>query len=58
MPVDFVAKAMDHIAHLDDDDLPGNTFHLVTTEPLTVGQTLNEFARRRTPRVRDAGGLE
>ena len=54
VPVDFVAKAMDHIAHLDDD-VPSNTFHLVTTEPLTVGQTLNEFARRAAPRrVRDA----
>jgi thioester reductase-like protein len=45
VPVDFVAKAMDHIAHLDDDELSGNTFHLVTSESLTVGQTLNEFAR-------------
>jgi NAD(P)-dependent dehydrogenase (short-subunit alcohol dehydrogenase family) len=45
VPVDFVARAMDHIAHLADDDLPGDTFHLVDPEPMTVGQTLNEFAK-------------
>jgi NAD(P)-dependent dehydrogenase (short-subunit alcohol dehydrogenase family) len=45
VPVDFVAKAMDHIAHLPDGDLPGDTFHLVNPEPMTVGQTLNEFAK-------------
>src|SRR5919197_96898 len=32
VPVDFVARAMDHIAHLPDDDLPGDTFHLVNPE--------------------------
>jgi NAD(P)-dependent dehydrogenase (short-subunit alcohol dehydrogenase family) len=45
VPVDFVAKAMDHIAHMADDELPSDTFHLVSPEPMTVGQTLNEFAR-------------
>src|SRR3954468_4069026 len=45
VPVDFVAKAMDHIAHMDDGDVPGDTFHLVDGEPQTVGETLNEFAR-------------
>ena len=45
VPVDFVAKAMDHIAHLDDDDLYGNTFHLVDPDPLTTGQTMNTFAK-------------
>jgi short-subunit dehydrogenase/thioester reductase-like protein len=45
VPVDFVAKAMDHIAHLPDDELPGDTFHLVDPEPMSVGQTLNEFAK-------------
>ena len=35
VPVDFVAKAMDHIAHLPDDELPGDTFHLVNPEPMT-----------------------
>jgi NAD(P)-dependent dehydrogenase (short-subunit alcohol dehydrogenase family) len=45
VPVDFVAKAMDHIAHLTDADLPGDTFHLVSPEPMRVGDTLNEFAK-------------
>jgi short-subunit dehydrogenase/thioester reductase-like protein len=45
VPVDFVAHAMDHIAHVPDDDLPGQTFHLVDPEPLSVGESLNEFAR-------------
>ena len=45
VPVDFVAKAMDHIAHLSDDDLPGDTFHLVNPEAQTVGETLNVFAK-------------
>jgi NAD(P)-dependent dehydrogenase (short-subunit alcohol dehydrogenase family) len=45
VPVDFVAKAMDHIAHLPDSDLPGDTFHLVDPEPTSVGQVLNEFAK-------------
>jgi NAD(P)-dependent dehydrogenase (short-subunit alcohol dehydrogenase family) len=45
VPVDFVAKAMDHIAHLPDGELPGNTFHLVSPEPMRVGDTLNEFAK-------------
>jgi NAD(P)-dependent dehydrogenase (short-subunit alcohol dehydrogenase family) len=45
VPVDFVARAMDHIAHLPDDDLPGDTFHLVNPEPMKVGEALNEFAR-------------
>jgi NAD(P)-dependent dehydrogenase (short-subunit alcohol dehydrogenase family) len=45
VPVDFVAKAMDHIAHLPDDELPGDTFHLVNPEPMKVGEALNEFAK-------------
>jgi short-subunit dehydrogenase len=45
VPVDFVAKAMDHIAHMDADDLYGDTFHLVDPDPLTTGQTLNTFAK-------------
>jgi NAD(P)-dependent dehydrogenase (short-subunit alcohol dehydrogenase family) len=45
VPVDFVARAMDHIAHLPDDDLPGSTFHLVDPDPMKVGEALNEFAR-------------
>jgi short-subunit dehydrogenase len=45
VPVDFVARAMDHIAHMDDDDLYGDTFHLVDPEPISVGASLNEFAK-------------
>jgi short-subunit dehydrogenase len=45
VPVDYVARAMDHIAHMDDDDLYGDTFHLVDPEPMSVGQSLNEFAK-------------
>jgi thioester reductase-like protein len=45
VPVDFVAKALDHIAHMDAGELYGNTFHLVDPEPLTAGQALNEFAK-------------
>jgi NAD(P)-dependent dehydrogenase (short-subunit alcohol dehydrogenase family) len=45
VPVDFVARAMDHIANLPDEDLPGDTFHLVNPEPMSVGGALNEFAK-------------
>jgi NAD(P)-dependent dehydrogenase (short-subunit alcohol dehydrogenase family) len=45
VPVDFVARAMDHIAHLPDDELPGDTFHLVDPEPMSVGEALNVFAK-------------
>jgi thioester reductase-like protein len=43
VPVDFVAKAMDHIAHIDGFD--GQTFHLTDPNPLTAGQVVNAFAR-------------
>jgi short-subunit dehydrogenase len=45
VPVDFVASALDHVAHLPDDELPSDTFHLVNPEPMSVGATLNEFAK-------------
>ncbi|HYZ29654.1 MAG TPA: SDR family oxidoreductase, partial [Thermoleophilaceae bacterium] len=45
VPVDFVAKAMDHIAHLPDDRVHGNTFHLTDPEPLARGQVLNTFMK-------------
>src|SRR6059058_1581237 len=45
VPVDFVARAMDHIAHMDDDDLYGDTFHLVDPEPRSAGEVLNTFAK-------------
>ncbi|HEY2702097.1 MAG TPA: SDR family oxidoreductase [Candidatus Dormibacteraeota bacterium] len=43
VPVDFVARAMDHIAHLPDRD--GQVFHLVDPAPLSLGDTLNTFCR-------------
>jgi NAD(P)-dependent dehydrogenase (short-subunit alcohol dehydrogenase family) len=43
VPVDFVVRAMDHIAH--SDGLDGKTFHLTDPNPLTAGQLVNIFAR-------------
>jgi NAD(P)-dependent dehydrogenase (short-subunit alcohol dehydrogenase family) len=43
VPVDFVAKAMDHIAHIDGFD--GQAFHLTDPDPLTAGQVINVFAK-------------
>jgi NAD(P)-dependent dehydrogenase (short-subunit alcohol dehydrogenase family) len=41
VPVDYVAKAMDHIAHLPDRD--GEAFHLVNPEPQPVAEMINIF---------------
>ncbi|CAN5483523.1 SDR family oxidoreductase [soil metagenome] len=43
VPVDFVAAAMDHIAHVDG--LDGKVFHLTDPNPLSAGQIINLFAR-------------
>ena len=43
VPVDFVANAMDAIAH--QPDLDGKTFHLVDPEPPKIGEALNAFAK-------------
>ncbi len=43
VPVDFVVQAMDHIAHLPDED--GKVFHLTDPNPLSAGQLVNTFAR-------------
>jgi NAD(P)-dependent dehydrogenase (short-subunit alcohol dehydrogenase family) len=43
VPVDFAAKAMDHLAHLDGFD--GQAFHLTDPNPLTAGQVINAFAK-------------
>jgi NAD(P)-dependent dehydrogenase (short-subunit alcohol dehydrogenase family) len=42
-PVDFVVRAMDHIAHLDD--LDGRAFHLTDPNPPTAGEVIDIFAR-------------
>jgi len=43
VPVDFVAKAMDHIAH--EPDLDGQAFHLTHPKGQRSGEVLNAFAR-------------
>jgi NAD(P)-dependent dehydrogenase (short-subunit alcohol dehydrogenase family) len=43
VPVDFVARAVDHIAHLPEGD--GQAFHIVDPDPLSLGDTLNVFCR-------------
>jgi NAD(P)-dependent dehydrogenase (short-subunit alcohol dehydrogenase family) len=42
VPVDFVVKAMDQIAH--EPDLDGRAFHLTDPNPLTVGEVIDTFA--------------
>ena len=43
VPVDFVAAALDHIAH--QPDLDGQAFHLTNPKPMRVGESLNAFAK-------------
>jgi NAD(P)-dependent dehydrogenase (short-subunit alcohol dehydrogenase family) len=43
VPVDYVAAAMDHIAHLPD--LDGQAFHLVNPKSQKAGDVINTFAR-------------
>jgi len=43
VPVDWVAAAMDHIAH--KNGLDGHTFHLTDPAPRRIGEVLNLFAR-------------
>ena len=43
VPVDFVVKAMDHIAHLDG--LDGRAFSLTDPDPLSAGEVIDVFAR-------------
>jgi NAD(P)-dependent dehydrogenase (short-subunit alcohol dehydrogenase family) len=43
VPVDFVASAIDHIAH--QPGLDGRAFHLTDPRPKTAGEALNLFAR-------------
>ena len=42
VPVDYVAKAMDHLAHLPGRD--GEAFHLVNPEPQNTIELVNTFA--------------
>ena len=43
VPVDFVARALDHLAHLEG--LDGRCFHLTDPHPRRVGDILTIFAR-------------
>src|ERR687891_531967 len=43
VPVDYVAAAMDHIAH--QDGLDGKAFHLVNPRSQRAGDVMNTFAR-------------
>jgi NAD(P)-dependent dehydrogenase (short-subunit alcohol dehydrogenase family) len=43
VPVDFVARAMDHIAH--QEGLDGHAFHLTDPNPPTAGEVIDIFAR-------------
>ncbi len=43
VPVDFVARAIDHIAHVEG--LDGKAFHLTDPSPLTAGEVIDVFAR-------------
>ena len=43
VPVDYVARAIDHIAHVEG--LDGRAFHLTDPNPKTAGQAMNLFAR-------------
>ena len=43
VPVDFVADALDYIAH--KKGLDGKCFHLTDPEPHRIGEVLNIFAK-------------
>ncbi|GAB3264731.1 SDR family oxidoreductase [Nocardioides dilutus] len=43
VPVDYVAKAMDHLAHLPGRD--GQAFHLVNPDPQPTADVVNTFCR-------------
>jgi short-subunit dehydrogenase len=43
VPVDYVADAIDHIAH--EPDLDGQAFHLTDPAPKSAGEVVNLFAR-------------
>jgi NAD(P)-dependent dehydrogenase (short-subunit alcohol dehydrogenase family) len=43
VPVDYVAAAMDHLAHLPDRD--GEAFHLVNPEPQSTVEMINLFCK-------------
>jgi short-subunit dehydrogenase len=57
VPVDFVAAAIDHIAH--EPGLDGRAFHLTDPNPRKAGQVVNLFARAAdAPRMQWRAGTE
>ncbi len=56
VPVDYVAKAMDHLAHVPDRD--GEAFHLVNPEPQDTVEMVNAFcAAAGAPRFATPGSV-
>jgi NAD(P)-dependent dehydrogenase (short-subunit alcohol dehydrogenase family) len=45
VPVDFVARALDRIAHDEDERWDGKAFSLTDPNPKSAGQVINIFAR-------------
>ena len=45
VPVDFIAAALDHIAHNEDERWDGKAFSLTDPNPKSAGQVINIFAR-------------
>ncbi len=57
VPVDYVAAAIDHIAH--QPDLDGRAFHLTDPDPRTAGEVINLFAKAAdAPQLRDSEFLQ
>jgi short-subunit dehydrogenase len=57
VPVDYVAAAIDHIAH--QPDLDGRAFHLTDPNPRKAGQVVNLFAKAAdAPRMQWRAGTD
>jgi short-subunit dehydrogenase len=57
VPVDYVAAAIDHIAH--EPDLDGRAFHLTDPSPRKAGQVVNTFAKAAdAPRMQWRAGTD
>jgi short-subunit dehydrogenase len=57
VPVDFVANAIDHIAH--EPGLDGRAFHLTDPNPRRAGQVVNAFAKAAdAPRMQWRAGTD
>jgi NAD(P)-dependent dehydrogenase (short-subunit alcohol dehydrogenase family) len=57
VPVDYVANAIDHIAH--EDGLDGQAFHLTDPNPRRAGEVVNIFAKAAdAPRMQWRAGTD